>query len=59
MQWRHIGAKHIKKAKVYYKIQKKILEKVSKAYRKAFKEMVHKITINNGKVNQLSRAIRT
>jgi hypothetical protein len=55
----HIETKHIKKTEVSYKVPKKMLDKVSKVYRKASKEIVHNITIiNNGKVNQLSRALR-
>lgn len=36
-----------------------MLDKVSNAYRKVSREMIHNITIiNNGKVSQLSRALR-
>jgi hypothetical protein len=55
----HIEVKHIKKTEGTYKVTKKMLDKVSKAYKKASKEIVHNITvINNGKVNQLTRALR-
>jgi len=56
----HVGTKHIKKADVTYKVTKRMLDKVSAAYRKASKEIIHNITvINNGKVNQLYRALRS
>ena len=56
----HIEVKHIKKTEGTYKVTKKMLDKVSKAYKKASKEIVHNITvINNGKVNQLTRVLRS
>ncbi|NLK34975.1 MAG: hypothetical protein GX301_05930 [Gracilibacteraceae bacterium] len=55
----HIETKHIKKTEASYKVTKKILDKVSKSYRITSKEMIHNITVlNNGKVSQLSRALR-
>lgn len=56
----HVETKHIKKAEACYKVTKKMLNRVTKVYRKASQEMIHNITaINNGKVNQLSRALRS
>jgi hypothetical protein len=56
----HIGTKHIKKSEESYKVTKKILNKVSKSYRIASKEMIHNITVlNNGKVSQLYRVLRS
>jgi len=55
----HIETKHIKKTEASYKVTKKMLDKVSRVYRKASQEMIHNITVlNNGKVSQLSRALR-
>jgi hypothetical protein len=55
----HIETKHIKKTEASYKVTKKILDKASKSYRITSKEMIHNITVlNNGKVSQLSRALR-
>lgn len=56
----HVETKHIKKAEACYKVTKKMLNRVTKVYRKASQEMIHNITaINNGKINQLSRALRS
>jgi len=56
----HIETKHIKKAEISYKVTKKLLDKVSKSYRTASKEIIHNITVlNNGKVNQLYRVLRS
>jgi len=56
----HIRTKHIKKSEESYKVTKKILNKVSKSYRIASKEMIHNITVlNNGKVSQLYRVLRS
>jgi hypothetical protein len=55
----HIETKLIKKTEASYKVTKKMLDKVSKVYRKAFQEMIHNSTVlNNGKVSQLSRTLR-
>jgi len=55
----HIETKHIKKTETSYKVTKKMLDKVSKAYNTASKEMIHNITaLNNGKVSQLYRVLR-
>lgn len=56
----HIETKHIKKAEATYKVPKKTMDKVSKVYRKAYEEMIHNIIVlNNGKVNQLFRTLRS
>jgi len=48
----HIEAKHIRKTEVTYKVSKEIVDKVSKSYKKASKEMIHNIAVlNNGKVS--------
>jgi len=55
----HVEIRHIKKTEAPYKVKKKVLDKVSKAYRKASGEMIHNITVlNRGKISQLSRALR-
>jgi hypothetical protein len=56
----HVESKHVKRSEVSYKATKKLLNKVTKAYRKASKEMTHNIIVlNNGKVSQLSRTLRS
>ena len=56
----HIETKHIKKAEATYKVPKKTMDKVSKVYRKAYEEIIHNIIVlNNGKVNQLFRTLRS
>jgi hypothetical protein len=55
----HVETKHIKKSESSYKVTKKILDKVSKVYRRASNEVLNNITaLNTGKVSQLSRMLK-
>jgi len=55
----HVETKHIKKSETSYKVTRKLLNKVTKAYGKASNEMIHNIVVlNNGKVSQLSRTLK-
>lgn len=56
---RHIETKHIKKTEAPCKVTEKVLNKVSRAYRKASEDMIYNIAVlNHGKVSQLSSALK-
>ena len=55
-----IEPKHVKKTETSYKLTKKMLNKVAKAYRKESNEIIHNIVVlNNGKVNELFRELKS